>query len=92
MSALENLAVKSADMAGNKFSLADRGFSEPHPSRLDPQAEGFAEIMQAHDEALAAGKRGYTDPITGAFVFTAKALADEGYCCSSSCRHCPYLD
>jgi len=79
-------------MAGNKFTLSDRGFSEPHPSRLDPDQADFAEIMQAHNEAMAAGKRGYTDPTTGAFVFTAKALADEGYCCSSSCRHCPYVD
>jgi hypothetical protein len=79
-------------MAGNKFSLADRGFSEPHPSRLSPDQADFVEIMQAHDAAMAEGKRGYSDPTTGAFVFTAKALADEGYCCSSSCRHCPYVD
>jgi hypothetical protein len=26
----------------------------------------------------------------GNFVFTAKCLAERGYCCGNGCRHCPY--
>ena len=47
-------------------------------------------IRQAHDRAVAAGEPGYLDPASGAFVFTAAALAARGECCGSGCRHCPY--
>jgi hypothetical protein len=47
-------------------------------------------IRQAHDGAVAAGEPGYLDPASGAFVFTAAALAARGECCGSGCRHCPY--
>jgi hypothetical protein len=47
-------------------------------------------IRRAHDAAVAAGEDGYLDPETGFFVFTAAALAANGTCCNSGCRHCPY--
>jgi hypothetical protein len=47
-------------------------------------------ITAAHDAAVAAGEPGYLDPETGFFVFTAAALAANGACCESGCRHCPY--
>jgi hypothetical protein len=47
-------------------------------------------IRRAHDAAVAAGEPGYLDPENGWFVFTAVALAANGTCCTSGCRHCPY--
>jgi hypothetical protein len=47
-------------------------------------------ITRAHDAAVAAGEPGYLDPETGFFVFTAAALAANGSCCESGCRHCPF--
>lgn len=47
-------------------------------------------VRRAHDAAVAAGEDGYLDPATGFFVFTAAALAANGTCCDSGCRHCPY--
>ncbi len=47
-------------------------------------------IARAHDAAVAAGEPGYLDPKTGFFVFTAVALATNGSCCESGCRHCPW--
>lgn len=79
-------------MTGNKFTLAQRSLREPHPDRLSPSAEDYEVILAAHNNALDAGQRGYADPTTGAFVFTAQTLADQGYCCKSACRHCPYAD
>jgi hypothetical protein len=49
-------------------------------------------IMRAHDAAVAAGEPGYADPETGWFVFTAVALREQGACCGSGCRHCPFPD
>jgi hypothetical protein len=51
---------------------------------IDPRAQ------KAHDEAVAAGRSTYQDPVTGYFVFTAKSLGDRGFCCGKGCRHCPY--
>jgi hypothetical protein len=48
-------------------------------------------VLAAHAAALAAGEDGYVDPRTGYFVFTAQYLADNGACCESGCRHCPYV-
>ena len=64
---------------------------EPHPSRLDPHHPRRAEILAAHSAAVAAGRDGYIDPITGYFVFTAAHLASTGRCCESGCRHCPFV-
>lgn len=46
--------------------------------------------MERHDAAVEAGVPAYRDPVSGLAVFTARFLADRGYCCTSSCRHCPY--
>jgi Family of unknown function (DUF5522) len=70
--------------------LASRPLADPHPSRLRANAPGRAEILAAHDAALAADEPGYLDPITGLFVFTAAYLAARGTCCDSGCRHCPF--
>src|SRR6478735_3286815 len=70
---------------------SDRALDQPHPSRLDPSAPSYARILDAHRAALAAGDSGYEDPVTGLFVFTAQALIDQGECCDSGCRHCPYV-
>lgn len=37
-----------------------------------------------------AGHRTYVDPESGYTVFTARALSEQGKCCGSGCRHCPY--
>ena len=71
--------------------LAARALDEPHPTRLPPDAPQRDAIVAAHRRALDAGEPGYTDPVTGLFVFTAEYLADRGTCCDSGCRHCPYL-
>jgi hypothetical protein len=71
---------------------ADRPLSQPSPSRLPPDTPGRAEIIAAHDAALARGEAGYLDPVSGLFVLTARFLADRGFCCERGCRHCPYVD
>lgn len=62
----------------------------PHPSRLPAHTPGFAEILQAHDAAVARGDSGYLDPSTGLFVMTAGFHLKRGHCCHNGCRHCPY--
>lgn len=71
--------------------LSSRPLTEPHPDRLSPLHPRRAEILAAHDAALAAGDAGYPDPGTGLFVLTAGFLAKRGTCCGRGCRHCPYL-
>ncbi len=63
----------------------------PLPARCAPHGRDFAEIMRRHAAAVAAGHPAYTDPATARSVFTAQWLADRGYCCTSGCRHCPYV-
>ncbi len=46
--------------------------------------------MERHAAAVAASEPCYLDPVTGRTVFTARFLAERGYCCDSGCRHCPY--
>jgi hypothetical protein len=70
--------------------LAPRALTEPHPSRLAPDAPRRAEILAAHAEALKADQAGYPDPMTGLFVLTAGFLARRGTCCGRGCRRCPY--
>lgn len=72
--------------------LAARSLEEPHPLRLHPDDPARAQILSAHAAALRAGEPGYTDPVTGLFVFTAASLVARGTCCDSGCRHCPYLE
>lgn len=59
-------------------------------SRLAPDHPRRAEILAAHEQAVAKGEAGYRDPETGLFVLTAAFLRDRGHCCGNGCRHCPY--
>jgi hypothetical protein len=72
--------------------LASRALEEPHSSRLSLDDPRRAEILAAHRQAMVESEAGYSDPVTGLFVFTAAYLAARGTCCDSGCRHCPYLD
>lgn len=72
-------------------TLADRPLEEPHPKRLSLTHPRRDEILRRHGEAVAARLPGYRDPASGLFVFTAKFLADRGWCCNSGCRHCPFV-
>lgn len=71
--------------------LADRSFDEPHPARLAPDHPSRDAILAAHSAALAKGADDYVDPVTGFYVFTAAYLARRRTCCSTGCRHCPYV-
>jgi hypothetical protein len=64
---------------------------EPHPARLPADALAREAILAAHRVAMAAGEPGYTDPVSGLFVFTAAYHAERGTCCENDCRHCPYV-
>lgn len=70
--------------------LADRPLTEPARLRLPLEQPRRAEILAAHEAAMAAGEAGYLDPDTGLFVLTARYHADRGECCGRGCRHCPY--
>jgi hypothetical protein len=72
--------------------LARRPLSTPAPSRLPLDHPRRADILAAHDAALATNVAGYTDPASGLFVLTAAWLAARGTCCEKGCRHCPYVD
>ncbi len=62
----------------------------PSPARLAPGHPRRDEILAAHEAALTAGAATYVDPASGYQVLTADALAGEGACCGSGCRHCPW--
>ena len=64
----------------------------PDASRLSPRHPLFGEIMAAHDAAVARGDKTYTDPASGLLVLTRRAHLERGTCCSSGCRHCPYVE
>jgi hypothetical protein len=78
-------------MSGRALPLADRALSTPAPSRLAADDPRRADILAAHDAALASGAAGYADPASGLFVLTAAWLAARGTCCGNGCRHCPYV-
>jgi Family of unknown function (DUF5522) len=59
------------------------GFGHGDPS-IEP------ECNRAHDAAVGRGQRFYLDPRTGLFVMTTLVLLENGGCCGSGCRHCPY--
>ena len=63
---------------------------QPLARRLSPQHPRRDEIMRRHSRAVMAGDPNYIDPTSGFSVFTAAFLGQRGYCCLSSCRHCPY--
>jgi hypothetical protein len=71
--------------------LAERPLEEPHRDRLPPNRADYGEILAAHATALRAGADSYVDPGSGLTVLTAGYLARRGHCCSTGCRHCPYL-
>jgi hypothetical protein len=66
------------------------GIERPLSRRLDPSSEMFGEVMRRHEAAIRGRRPTYRDPVSGYTVFTARFLADRGYCCRSGCRHCPY--
>ena len=70
--------------------MRPNGLTVPHPSRFPPARPDYQLCLDAHDEAVAAGRLGYVDPVTGLFVMTAANLVDRGFCCDRECRHCPY--
>jgi hypothetical protein len=91
----EDASVSEAAATGGgagprRLPPADRGWDEPHPSRLPLDTPGYAEILAAHRAAVDADAAGYLDPKTGLFVLTAIFLARRGTCCGRGCRHCPY--
>ncbi|MCU1393284.1 MAG: hypothetical protein JWM34_1712 [Ilumatobacteraceae bacterium] len=71
--------------------MRDDALDQPHPARLSIRHPRFTEIMARHAEAVSAGLPAYRDPTSGFAVFTAAFLAERGTCCSSGCRHCPYV-
>lgn len=73
-------------------SLSNRPLTQPHPARLDPADALYDEVCARHARAMAHGEDGYLDPRSGLFVMTAAYLAGRGTCCSSGCRHCPYVE
>ncbi|GIF66954.1 hypothetical protein Ais01nite_49890 [Asanoa ishikariensis] len=78
-------------MATAESERAPRPLSQPHVDRMPADPAYQAEIIKAHDGALAAGSAGYLDPRTGLFVLSAGFLAARGTCCGRGCRHCPYV-
>jgi hypothetical protein len=83
--------VPVSEAGPRRLPLAERGWDEPHPGRLDPDAPGRAAILAAHRAAIDADEAGYLDPETGLFVLTAVFLARRETCCGRGCRHCPYV-
>ena len=63
----------------------------PHPSRLSPSRPDYDTIIAVHEQAVTAGRDSYIDPSSGLTVLTVNAHIARGTCCSSGCRHCPYL-
>jgi len=74
-----------------RWPLAPRELTDPHPERLAPDHPHREEILARHAEALRMGSPGYRDPTSGLFALTAGYLAKRGFCCTRGCRHCPYL-
>ena len=65
-------------MSGNRKPRGSNNLNlEPH-------------VIRAHDVAVANGEKGYCDPITGNYTFTAASLKEQGFCCQNKCRHCPW--
>jgi len=62
----------------------------PLSSRLAPGHPRQVEIMERHRRAVESSRPVYADPTSGLAVFTARFLAERGFCCGSGCRHCPY--
>jgi hypothetical protein len=65
---------------------------QPHPRRLPPDTPHYDEILALHAETVRRSGTRYRDPESGLWVMTATHLWQRGYCCYSSCRHCPWVD
>jgi len=59
------------------------------PSEKNPQNCPW---RGAHTRALDAGEEGYSDPVTGLWVWTEIAHHKRGSCCQTGCRHCPWRE
>ena len=46
--------------------------------------------LAMHEAACKRGELGYIDPDSGLFVMTSVYLTQQGDCCGSGCRHCPW--
>ena len=86
------MAPPGGDPGGYGGAVREQWRHRPHPVRLAPAHPRYAEILAAHDEALAAGDAFYRDPDSGLSVLTADQLATRGTCCHRGCRHCPYTE
>ncbi|MFP4600475.1 MAG: DUF5522 domain-containing protein [Persicimonas sp.] len=58
------------------------------PSKLAPSKQA----LRRHRKTCESGAAGYTDPDSGLFVLTSVYLREQGECCGSGCRHCPYSE
>jgi hypothetical protein len=68
-----------------------RVFSTSANGDADDQEPQIQPIWQeAHDQAVAQGKKLYIDPATGYKVITSAAHKKRGKCCGNICRHCPF--
>lgn len=85
----EHRAVSGSDRRASTRVRFD-GIEVPLPTRLPPSHPRRGEILARHAAAMANGRTTYADPLTGFTVFTARFLADRGWCCESGCRHCPF--
>ncbi|CAI9586692.1 unnamed protein product [Staurois parvus] len=77
----------SSDMAAAQDTCVERQQESPGPGRGEEADPEVLRIVRAHEEACLAGQEGYSDPITGYFVFTRIAHLKRGKCCGSACRH-----
>lgn len=68
----------------NPGSLIESGESAEFPISPEPPYE------EIHRKAVEACQETYRDPETGYTVFTEYFLKNQGFCCRTGCRHCPY--
>lgn len=85
----DHLAVSESDRRASSCVRLD-GIENPLTVRLRPDHPRRDEILARHASAMQVGRTTYADPLTGFTVFTARFLADRGWCCESGCRHCPF--
>jgi hypothetical protein len=71
--------------------LRDHYLDEPLERRLGRSHPLRDEVLRRHAAAVVDGIPTYRDPSSGLAVFTARFLAERGWCCDSGCRHCPFV-
>ncbi|MFZ9675474.1 MAG: DUF5522 domain-containing protein [Ilumatobacteraceae bacterium] len=84
------MVVGDNECVSPSHELRSDGIERPLTRRLAPGSAFYDEVMKRHEVAVRARRPTYRDPVSGYTVFTARFLADRGYCCASGCRHCPY--